>query len=492
MNHRRLLPGLLLLLAASWFVWRMALPYLLAIRTGVMYDASLYRLHRFTPPSVVNPTVLRFGPDGALYVATRAGMIHRLPVRSDGGRLSLGEGEAIGLVAELPNHNDHGEPEPRVRGRLITGLAVAGSAAAPVLYVSSSDPRIERPEIDTNSGILSRLTRAGSRWRRDDLVRGLPRSRYDHAPNGVALSLDGRTLYLSTGAMTNMGAASAPFLHLREYPLAGAVLAIDLERTGAAPFDLPTRGEKRVPGGEGGANAALLPADGPVRLYAEGLRNAYSLLMTPVGLFTIDNGSNAGFGGPPRADNPNAEVEGGVQALNPLYWIHTGGLNFGQANPARPRPARPPEAALRTFESSTNGLALSSYSSASGRLELVAVSLDGVLYKLGVDTRARRFLGRRALAVNLGGMPLDVAIAHSGAGLGAASPGCLWIADMGGSALFALEPLQDAALRSAVWRREPIRTLATRALLRWMPVRLDLEAWYAGEPSRGAAPPRER
>ena len=488
MSRRRLLPALLLLSAVAWSGWRVALPYLLALRTGTMYDASLYRLHRFTPPSLANPTVLRFGPDGALYVATRAGLIHRLPVRETGGKLSLGAGETIGLIAELPNHNDRGEPEPRVRGRLITGLAVAGSAAAPVLYVSSSDPRIERPEIDTNSGVLSRLTRDGPGWRRDDLVRGLPRSRYDHAPNGAALSADGRSLYLSIGAMTNMGAPSEPFLHLREYPLAGAVLAIDLERTGAGPFDLPTRGAKRVFGGEGGANAAVLPADGPVRLHAEGLRNAYSLLMTPAGMFTIDNGANAGFGGPPREGEPDAEVEGGVQALNPLYWIHSGGLNFGQANPARPRPVRPPEAALRFFESSTNGLALSSYAPDTGRMELAAASLDGVLYALDVDTRARRFLGRRALAVNLGGMPLDVTIACSGT----VSPGSLWIADMGSSALFALEPLRDAAARNAVWRREPLRTLAMRALLWWMPVRLDLDAAFNGALRGKDAPARGR
>src|SRR3990170_1279197 len=70
--------------------------------------------------------------------------------------------------------------------RLVTGILVTGTAARPVLYVTSSDPRMGAAtrrdrSLDTNSGIVSRLTWTGGEWQRVDLVRWLPRSRQDHA-----------------------------------------------------------------------------------------------------------------------------------------------------------------------------------------------------------------------------------------------------------------------------------------------------------------------
>ena len=61
------------------------------------------------------------------------------------------------------------------------------------MYVTSSDPRQgddvtgRHLPLDTNSGIVSELTRQGQGWVRTDLVRGLPRSEHDHATNGLAL-----------------------------------------------------------------------------------------------------------------------------------------------------------------------------------------------------------------------------------------------------------------------------------------------------------------
>ena len=42
----------------------------------------------------------------------------------------------------MPNHNDDGTLNPSVTARLVTGLLVTGTAANPVIYVASSDPRI--------------------------------------------------------------------------------------------------------------------------------------------------------------------------------------------------------------------------------------------------------------------------------------------------------------------------------------------------------------
>ena len=57
----------------------------------------------------------------------------------------------------------------------------------------SLDPRIGAgpsgtdTNLDTNSGIVSRLTWNGSAWDKLDVVRGLPRSKRDHASNGMFL-----------------------------------------------------------------------------------------------------------------------------------------------------------------------------------------------------------------------------------------------------------------------------------------------------------------
>ena len=64
--------------------------------------------------------------------------------------------------------------------RLVTGIAVAGTPESPVVYVTSSDPRIpavpgEEVPIDTNSGVVSMLVQGSDGWRRVDLVQGLPR-----------------------------------------------------------------------------------------------------------------------------------------------------------------------------------------------------------------------------------------------------------------------------------------------------------------------------
>ena len=101
--------------------------------------------------------------------------------------------EAIGALVDLPNHDDDGVENPAVVGRQLTGIEVAGTADQPVIYAVTTDPRIgggpkglDLP-LDTNSGVLSRLTRDGTGWRRTDLVRGLPRSEENHAGNGLVL-----------------------------------------------------------------------------------------------------------------------------------------------------------------------------------------------------------------------------------------------------------------------------------------------------------------
>jgi phosphatidylserine/phosphatidylglycerophosphate/cardiolipin synthase-like enzyme len=139
------------------------------------------------------------------------------------------------------------------------------------VYVTSSDPRLENPIVDTNSGTISRLIQDGNGWKREDLVRGLPRSRYDHAPNGLQLDPERSILYVAQGGNTNAGAPATLMGRLPEYALSGAVLAIDLTRLSELPYDLPTLDDEDRPGnpdendpfgGNSGKNQAILVPGG--------------------------------------------------------------------------------------------------------------------------------------------------------------------------------------------------------------------------------------
>src|SRR5687767_6624268 len=238
--------------------------------------------------------------------------------------------------------------------RLVTGILVAGTPARPVIYVTSSDPRfgpgISKREdpVDTNSGVVSRLERTHDGWRRTDLVRGLPRSNADHAPNGMALSRDGTTLYVAQGSNTNLGAPAERFGNVPEYELSGALLSIDLIRIGERTYDLPTRDDPDREGahddndpfgGNRGKNQARLVPGGPVQVFASGLRNPYDIVVTSAGrLYTIQNGPNTLYGGLVAGEGSgdtctNEPREGGLPGPDTLHLLREGGY-YGYPNPS--------------------------------------------------------------------------------------------------------------------------------------------------------------
>ena len=179
------------------------------------------------------PTSLQFGPDGRLYVGQQSGTIHAFSIRRTApNTYEALEAETIDAVRGIPNHNDDGAPNPTVE-RLLTGLLLTGSPSAPVIYATSSDWRTAAgvdTGLDTNSGVLSRLTWTGAQWEHVMLVNGLPRSEENHGANGMVLDATGTRLYLAVGGNTNMGAPSALFGELPEYALSAAILDIDLAR----------------------------------------------------------------------------------------------------------------------------------------------------------------------------------------------------------------------------------------------------------------------
>ncbi len=343
------------------------------------------------PQTINNPTSIQFGADGRLYVAEQNGTINAFTIELQNGAYVATANEELVLsngaevVKSIQNHNDDGSLSDE-ENRQVTGLVVTGTATNPVLYISSSDPRIATfadTNLDTNSGVVTRVTGNGTEWEAVDIIRGLPRSEENHSVNGMVLSEDGTKLYLNVGGNTNNGAPSDFFAYTGEYALSGTVLEIDLVDIESRPilidpnsgqndtprqyiYDLPTLDDPTVSnitngvgedisgldedgpwGGNDGFNMAILPADAPMRIFADGLRNQYDLALTENGqLYTVDNGSNSGLGGNPvdasgnptdqpgageATNNPN---DGGTGDPEPLFLLEDGGY-YGHPSPAR-------------------------------------------------------------------------------------------------------------------------------------------------------------
>ncbi len=337
-------------------------------------------------------TSLQFGPDGRLYAAERFGTIYAFDIGQNVDPATqkitsfsvLGTAEEINLVKNIPNHDDDGQLNTNVANRQITGIVVTGTVQNPIVYVSSSDPREGGGSgggkgdvnLDTNSGIISKLTWTGSGWEKLDLVRGLPRSEENHSTNGMTLGTDpitGHTmLYVAQGGHTNAGAPSTNFAFQTEYALSAAILSVDLTRlenpaefpvieNGANDYvyDLPTVNDPTLDdaieatrdpfGGNNGLNQARLVAGGPVQVYASGFRNSYDIVITEAGkMYTIDNGANKGWGGLPNGEGtatvnnnlPTNDPDGfnSVNNLDHLEYISGPGYYGGHPNPIRANP----------------------------------------------------------------------------------------------------------------------------------------------------------
>lgn len=423
------------------------------------------------------PTSLQFGPDGRLYVAQQDGAIDVYEVTREGkDSYAVTGSETVASIQSIPNHDDDGTPAPSVTERQVTGLLVVGTPTEPVIYVSSSDPRIgggesgESTGLDTNSGVVSRLTREEGSWQKVDLVRGLPRSQENHSANGLQLDPETNTLYLAQGGNTNMGAPSNNFANLPEYALSAAILSVDLNAIGDETYDLPTledgaRDANDPFGGDGGDNQAKLVPGGPVQVLEPGFRNPYDLLITESGrIYTIDNGANAAWGDKPVNEGPggtctNEVNEPGTTDVDTLQLVTAGGYG-GHPNPTRGNmantfggqspvsAANPVECEWRDageargniddFPTSTNGLTEYTASNFGGALkgDLLSASFDNTVYRDQLDSAGTGLVTGEALFQNVGIAPLDV-VAQ---GDGEVFPGTIWVADIGNDAITVFEP----------------------------------------------------
>ena len=335
------------------------------------------------------PTSLQFGPDGRLYVSQQDGTIKVFTIKRNAPNdYSVVSTEIIDLIKRIPNHDDNGILDTAVKDRQVTGILVKGTASNPILYVTSSDSRIGGTDFgdvntDTNSGIISELTWNGKSWSKIDLVRGLPRSEEDHSANGMQLDKNTNTLFVCVGSNTNAGSPSKKMAYTCEYALSAAILSVDLNAINSMPvigsgdtaykYNLLTLDDPTRPnasngmdindpfGGNDGLNQAKLSQDGPVKIFAAGLRNPYDFIITmDRKMYTVDNGANLTFGGYPEKEGSptitnnyvpgepgstvRTEKEDTVNNLDGLEFIgnldsyNAGTFYGGHPNPVRANP----------------------------------------------------------------------------------------------------------------------------------------------------------
>jgi hypothetical protein len=334
---------------------------------GIQFNLTTLKFNGYSPPT--QGTALKFGPDGRLYVADLNGQIRIYTIIKSGNDYTVVAAETIFHVQTIPNHDDTGSSAWDGRSnRQVTGITVVGTVQNPVIYVTSSDPKWGGPTtsggdraLDTNSGIITRLSWNGSSWDFVDLVRGLPRSEENHSLNGLEYTtIKGKPyLLVTSGGNTNAGSPGKNFAYTVEYALSTAVLSVDLNAIEAMPdlidansgrkykYDLPTLDDPSRPnvngiynpnqpgyngidvgdpfGGNDGLNMAKIVENGPVQIFTGGYRNTYDVLVMEDGkVFLSDNGPNANWGGMPENEaNPltvtNRYINGepGNNATNP-------------------------------------------------------------------------------------------------------------------------------------------------------------------------------
>jgi hypothetical protein len=339
-----------------------------SIGQTISFGLDTLHFNGFSPPS--KGTSLRFGPDGKLYLAQLNGQIKIYTIeKSVTNVYKVVAASTLVDIQNIPNHDDIGTKAKDGRSnRQCTGITVVGTATNPIIYVSSSDPKWGGPSgdkaLDTNSGIISKLSWTGSKWDVVDLVRGLPRSEENHSTNGLEYTVINGKPYLlvTSGGHTNAGSPSLNFAFLGEYALSAAVLSVDLNAIEAIPtktdsqsgrkfkYDIPTLDDPSRPnvngiynpnqagydgidvgdpfGGNDGLNMGMIVAGGPVQIFSGGYRNTYDLVVTQSGkVFVTENGPNTNWGGLP-------ENEGNALTVTNKYLSKEPGNNSTNPSPS--------------------------------------------------------------------------------------------------------------------------------------------------------------
>ena len=322
-----------------------------------------------------SPTSLQFGPDGRLYVSQQDG--------DDQG--VHGDATSAGRLRGDGDRDDHRDPvdaEPQRRRAARPGRHRAtrhrhrwspGTAATPVIYVGSSDPRIgagaggrrPQPRHELRHALPAHLERVelGQARSRPRACRARRRTT---PPTAWRSSPDGNTLYVAQGGNTNKGGAVE---QLRAAARVRAVGRDPRRSTSTRSATRPTTCRRSTtttgrgpptPTTRSAATTARTRRSSSPAGRCRCTRPASATPTTsssprPGKMYTIDNGGNAGWGGVPIGEGPggtctNARSRAGQRpTATRCTWSAAPATTAG--TPTRPAPTRrtrstPPDAAV--------------------------------------------------------------------------------------------------------------------------------------------------
>ena len=276
------------------------------------------------------------GPDHKLYTSTTDGLILRFGINADG---TLSAPQTIKTVQTANGGS-----------RVIIGMTFEPNSTVsnPVLWISNNYRYAYQKgdDIPDFSGKISRLSGPNLENIQDYVV-GLPRSVKDHMTNAVSFKPgDSTALYISQGANNSMGDADSTWGFRSEHPLNAALLRLDLNamKTVSLPLNVQT---------DNGGTYSPFEANAPLKLYATGIRNAYSMVWHSNGqLYMPTNGSATGGNAPATplnrpavCDNRPDQGKNGYSSTSGfqdaktaepdyLFLVKAGGY-YGHPNPSR-------------------------------------------------------------------------------------------------------------------------------------------------------------
>ncbi|MDX6245078.1 MAG: hypothetical protein QOE76_2801, partial [Frankiales bacterium] len=273
---------------------------------------------------VPKPNVLTIGPDGKLYVGTASGRIFRFSRAADG---TLSNSESITPFGS----------------RVITGLAFDPLDATKLWVTNNYSGYTNAPRM---SGHISTIViQPGQPLSADaasatDVIVGLPRSEHDHMTNGIAFGPDGK-LYIAQGANTAYGAPDTYWGTRGEAPLTASILVADVENATAFPagstLDVNTdlAGTTEDTGSAAPVGYDPAAASAPVKVYASGIRNPFTLMWDSNGSLYAPVNESASGGNTPSPENNNPPPATNVQAYTDYFTRISAGKYYGHPNPAQ-------------------------------------------------------------------------------------------------------------------------------------------------------------
>jgi glucose/arabinose dehydrogenase len=377
----------------SRFVGSFCLTALVLLLSSTQAAAQDYIVHTVAQngdpgfANFANPTTLALAPDGRLFAGQSNGRIHAISL----------SGLHVTNVQVIDTIFNRGLS---TNGRLVTGIAFGPGGD---LFVSHSDGRTYDNAVDPFSGTVTRLFASSGYTGWVDIVTGLPRSKADHAPNGLAFGPDG-ALYLAIGGMTNAGRPSPQFFNQAEQTLSAAILRINV-------------------------------STGQITLHATGFRNPYDLVWHTNGqLYATDNGANSGLGNTTDSstclDGPDPGTP--PDELNRII----AGRYYGHPNPSRSQCVFNGgfnfTGPIATFGASVNGIA--EYTSSrvpafQGNL-FTANFNSGQINRVQLSPTGTSVVSNTIYASGLDN-PLDVRVS---------SDGRIYVAEFGGNAIKVILP----------------------------------------------------